>query len=67
MTNLNPLAIDLADLQIEDVEVFFQEAGKGIPAFAASTGTNCGVPCACSCTCPIIVPVGPPPQQQQLA
>ena len=53
MTKISALEIDLNGLQIEDVEVFFQEAGKGMPAFAASSGTNCSAPCACSCTCPV--------------
>ena len=40
--------IDLSDLKLEDVELLSQEGARGIPAFAASTGTcNCGM-CSCS-------------------
>jgi hypothetical protein len=46
---LNSLQIDLSALQIEDIEVFFQEGSKGMAAFAASSsGTNCSAANACS-------------------
>jgi len=48
MNNLaktNPLEIDLSGIEIEDIEVFFQEGSMGIPIFAASSAT-CGSCCA---------------------
>jgi len=45
------LELDLTGLETENIEVLFQEASKGMPAFAASTGGSCTVACACSCTC----------------
>jgi hypothetical protein len=52
MTNetLSALEINLDGLDLEDVEVFSQEGSKGMPAFAASTGTVCIGIGACSCT-----------------
>ena len=43
------LKIDLSDLELEDIEVFVQEGSRGIPDFAASTGSFCCVANACSC------------------
>jgi hypothetical protein len=43
------LKIDLSDLELEDIEIFLQEGSRGMPDFAASTGTNCSVSGACSC------------------
>ena len=43
------LKIDLNDLELEDIDVFLQEGSRGMPDFAASTGTNCCVANACSC------------------
>jgi hypothetical protein len=43
------LKLDLSDLELEDIEVFVQEGSRGMPDFAASTGTNCNAPGACSC------------------
>jgi hypothetical protein len=43
------LKIDLSDLELEDIEVFVQEGSRGIPDFAASTGSFCCVAGACSC------------------
>ena len=45
----NELRIDLGDLELEDIEVFLQEGSRGMPDFAASTGTNCTAAGACSC------------------
>jgi len=46
---LSSLQIDLSGLQVEDIEVFFQEGSKGMPAFAASSsGTNCSAANGCS-------------------
>lgn len=46
---MNELKIDLNDLELEDIEVFLQEGSRGMPDFAASSGTNCCVAGACSC------------------
>jgi hypothetical protein len=43
------LKLDLSDLELEDIEIFVQEGSRGMPDFAASTGTNCNAPGACSC------------------
>ena len=43
------LKINLSDLELEDVEVFLQEGSRGMPDFAASTGTFCCASGACSC------------------
>ena len=43
------LKIDLSDLELEDIEIFLQEGSRGMPDFAASTGTNCTAAGACSC------------------
>jgi hypothetical protein len=43
------LKLDLNDLELEDIEVFVQQGSRGMPDFAASTGTNCNAPGACSC------------------
>ena len=43
------LRIDLGDLETEDIEVFLQEGSRGMPDFAASTGSNCTAANACSC------------------
>ena len=45
------LEIDLAGLEIEEIEVFAQEGGRAMPEFAASTGCSgwiCGFN-ICSC------------------
>ena len=45
------LRIDLGDLETEDIEVFLLEASRGLPDFAASSGTFCpppGSPCSCT-------------------
>ena len=50
--NLSPLEIDLAGLEIEDVEVFTQDGSRAMPDFAASTGCSgwlCGLGPICSC------------------
>jgi len=47
----NNLEIDLEGLEFEDIEVFFEEGGLGMPVFAASTagsGANCSAPNSCS-------------------
>lgn len=46
---MSTFAIDLSDLQIEDIEVLMQEGGRGMPEFAASTCKlcDCGF-CSCS-------------------
>jgi hypothetical protein len=49
--NLSALEIDLAGLDIEDIEVFTQDGSRAMPDFAASTGCNgwlCGFN-ICSC------------------
>lgn len=38
---LDALAIDLSDLEIEDIEVLMQEGSTGMPDFAASSGGTC--------------------------
>jgi hypothetical protein len=43
------LKINLSGLELEDIEVFLQEGSRGMPDFAASSGTNCCVANACSC------------------
>ncbi|MEM9556679.1 MAG: hypothetical protein AAGC60_20635 [Acidobacteriota bacterium] len=43
------MKIDLTDIDLADVEVISGE-GKGLPEFAASSGTHCNVANACSCT-----------------
>ena len=47
---LSPLEIDLEGLNIEDIEIFFQEGSRGMPPFAASCNpSDCfHVNCACS-------------------
>ena len=47
--DLSSLKIDLSGLELEDIEVFLQEGSRGLPDFAASSGTNCCVAGACSC------------------
>ena len=44
------LHIDLSDLEIQDVEMLTQEGSRGMPEFAASSGTSCCAANACSCT-----------------
>jgi hypothetical protein len=44
----NELLVDLSDLATDDVEVLAQQGGRGMPEFAASTGT-CGSSGNCSC------------------
>jgi hypothetical protein len=48
--NMNTLSIDLNGLELEDIEIFLQEGSRGLPDFAASSGTNCCVAGACSCS-----------------
>lgn len=43
------LRIDLSDLDFTEIEVLIQEGGRGMPEYAASSGTNCQVACSCSC------------------
>lgn len=38
---LDALAIDLSDLEIENIEVLMQEGSTGMPDFAASCGNTC--------------------------
>ena len=38
--DLSSLKLDLSGLELEDIEVFLQEGSRGMPDFAASTGTN---------------------------
>lgn len=45
---INSLKLDLSGLELEDIEVFLQEGSRGMPDFAASTGTNCCAKDACS-------------------
>lgn len=40
----------LNGLDLNEIEVFFEQGSKGMPAFAASCGTNCNVANSCSCT-----------------
>lgn len=48
---LEPLALDLSDLRIEEIEVFTQESSRAIPAFAASSCTcSDQSDCCGSCT-----------------
>ena len=50
--NLSALEIDLAGIEIEDVEVFTQDGSRAMPDFAASTGCSgwlCGLGNVCSC------------------
>ena len=47
--DLSSLKLDLSGLELEDIEVFLQEGSRGMPDFAASTGTNCNAAGACSC------------------
>jgi len=51
MKNQN-LWIDLADIELEDIQVLSQEGGRGIPEFAASTASSgsCCAILACSCS-----------------
>ena len=49
--NLSTLEIDLAGLEIENIEVFTQDGSRAMPDFAASTGCSgwlCGFN-ICSC------------------
>ena len=49
---LSPLEIDLAGIEIEDIEVFTQDGSRAMPDFAASTGCKawlCGLGPVCSC------------------
>jgi hypothetical protein len=43
------LKIDLSDLEVLDIEIYLLEGSRGMPDFAASTGTNCCEPNVCSC------------------
>jgi thiazolylpeptide-type bacteriocin precursor len=43
------LWIDLSDIELDDIEVLSQQGGRGIPEFAASSGTICCSNGACSC------------------
>jgi hypothetical protein len=45
----NELLVDLSDLATDEVEVLAQQGGRGMPEFAASTGT-CNSSGRCSCT-----------------
>jgi len=47
---MNTLHIDLSDLDMEDIEVLAQDGSRGMPEFAASSGTYCCSPNACSCS-----------------
>jgi hypothetical protein len=38
--DLSSLKLDLSGLELEDIEVLLQEGSRGMPDFAASTGTN---------------------------
>jgi hypothetical protein len=44
------LDLDLSGLELQDVEVFVQEGGRGMPEFAASTGNTCVNAGSSSCT-----------------
>jgi hypothetical protein len=44
----NGLQIQLEGLELQDIEVFLQEGSRGIPDFAASSGT-CSNSCNNSC------------------
>lgn len=44
------LRIDLGDLETEDIDVFLLEGSRGMPDFAASSGSFCHpvtMPCSC--------------------
>ena len=43
------LQIDLEGLEVEDIEIFFQEGSIGMPVFAASTAQTCSPAAPCSC------------------
>jgi hypothetical protein len=45
----NDLQIQLEGLELQDIEVFLQEGSRGIPDFAASSGT-CSNSCNNSCS-----------------
>lgn len=45
---LTMLNADVSNLRLDDISVLFEEAGQGMPNFAASSGTYCSSPDACS-------------------
>ncbi len=49
MTKEDKPWIDLTDLDLGEIEILSEEGGRGIPEFAASTGTGCNASGSCSC------------------
>ncbi len=47
--HLDAVTMDLDGLEIEDIEIYLQEGSRGLPEFAASTG-SCKACCTNSCS-----------------